>query len=55
MAKKKNIKPQYRPVSYEEVYAAAKEIFGDTEKFWNSLHPSIQRLIHEQMKKELEK
>lgn len=48
-AKKKNIKSHYRPVSYEEVNAAAKKVFVDSEKYWKSLHPTVQKAVLEYM------
>ena len=35
----------YSPISEEELMKLAKEIFGDVDKFWKGLHPSVQRLV----------
>ena len=35
----------YRPVSEEELLELAKELFGDSEKWCEGLHPSVQRLV----------
>ena len=32
-------------ISEEELIKLAKEIFGDVDKFWKGLHPSVQRLV----------
>ena len=35
----------YRPVSDEELMKHVEETFGDVDKFWKGLHPSVQRAV----------
>jgi len=42
---KKASEKTYSNISDEKFMRLAKEAFGDTEKFWKSLHPSVQRAV----------
>ena len=43
----------YRAVSDEELMKHIEETFGDVDKFWRDLHPSVQRLVLKAMKDDL--
>lgn len=43
----------YRYVSDEEFMKYVEEVFGDVDKFWRGLHPSVQRLVLKAMKEDL--
>lgn len=40
-------------ISEEELLKYVKEVFGDVDKFWKSLHPSVQRLVLKYMNEDL--
>lgn len=42
-----------RGVSEEELLEHVSEVFGDVDKFWKGLQPSVQRLVLKAMKEDL--
>ena len=40
-------------ISDEELMKFVKENFGDVDEFWKWLHPSVQRLVVEYMRRDL--